>query len=328
VSTAKPRLIASAVLARYGFPIVLAGVFVFFSVMTGSFLTLANLDDMAHDMAPLIVISAAEAFVVMSGKLDISVGSIAFLSASLASLAMRAYGLDPIAALVIALAAGGLLGAVNGAIVVALRVNALIATLGTMIMFRGVALELTDAGLVPLPEKVRLLGNLSVGPLFVDIAVAAVVLLALDVVHRRTRFGRQIMAIGNSEGVASDLGIPVRSVIFRNFVLCGALAALGGVLTTLQVGAVTAYLGSGLEFNAVAVVVVGGISLFGGRGNLLYSVTLGALTFETIRTGLNYYGANPYSYRLVGGAVIFIAMYADALKRGRLGQNRNVLMRE
>ena len=327
MNPAKPPLIVSAVLSRYGFPIVLASVFVFFSVATRSFLTLANLDDMAHDMSPLIVISAAEALVVMSGKLDISVGSVAFLSASLASLAMRDYGVDPIAALLIALAAGGLLGAVNGAIVVALRVNALIATLGTMIMFRGVGLELTDAGLVPLPENVRLLGNLSIGPLFVDIVVAAVVLFTLDVVHRRTRFGRQIMAVGNSEAVASDLGIPVRSVIFRNFVLCGALAALGGVLTTLQVGAVTAYLGSGLEFNAVAVVVVGGISLFGGRGNLLYSVALGALTFETIRTGLNYYGANPYSYRLVGGAVIFIAMYADALKRGRLGQNRNVLMR-
>jgi ribose/xylose/arabinose/galactoside ABC-type transport system permease subunit len=327
VNPAKPPFIVSAVLSRYGFPIVLASVFVFFSVATRSFLTLANLDDMAHDMSPLIVISAAEALVVMSGKLDISVGSVAFLSASLASLAMRDYGVDPIAALLIALAAGGLLGAVNGAIVVALRVNALIATLGTMIMFRGVALELTDAGLVPLPEKVRLLGNLSIGPLFVDIVVAAIVLITLDVVHRRTRFGRQIMAVGNSEVVASDLGIPVRSVIFRNFVLCGALAALGGVLTTLQVGAVTAYLGSGLEFNAVAVVVVGGISLFGGRGNLLYSVALGALTFEAIRTGLNYYGANPYSYRLVGGAVIFIAMYADALKRGRLGQNRNVLMR-
>ena len=107
---------ASAVLSRYGFPIVLASVFVFFSVATCSFLTLANLDDMAHDMSPLIVISAAEAFVVMSGKLDISVGSIAFLSAALASLAMRDYGVDPIAALLIALATGGLLGAVNGAI--------------------------------------------------------------------------------------------------------------------------------------------------------------------------------------------------------------------
>jgi ribose/xylose/arabinose/galactoside ABC-type transport system permease subunit len=327
VNTTSPPLRAGVILSRFGFPIVLVGIFVAFSVTTNGFLTLGSLSDMAHDMAPLVVISAAEAFVVMSGKLDISVGSIAFLSASLASLAMRAFGIDPLAALLIALAAGGLMGAANGAIVVALRVNALIATLGTMIMFRGIGLELTDAGLVPLPERVRLLGNLSVGPLFVDVVVAATVLFAVDVLHRRTRFGRQIMAVGNGEAVASDLGIPVRSVVFRSFVLCGVLAALGGVLTTLQVGAVTAYLGNGLEFNAVAVVVVGGISLFGGRGNLLYSVALGALTFEMIRTGLNYYGANPYSYRLVGGAVIFIAMYADALKRGRLGQRRSVLVR-
>jgi len=118
---------------------------------------------------------------------------------------MRDYGVDPIAALLIALAAGGLLGAVNGAIVVVLRVNALIATLGTMIMFRGIGLELTDAGLVPLPEKSAAASAIySIGPLFFDIVVAAVVLLTLDVVHRRTRFGRQIMAIGNSEAVAFD----------------------------------------------------------------------------------------------------------------------------
>jgi ribose/xylose/arabinose/galactoside ABC-type transport system permease subunit len=172
---------AGVILSRFGFPIVLVGIFVAFSVTANGFLTIGSLNDMAHDMAPLVVISAAEAFVVMSGKLDISVGSIAFLSASLVSLAMRAFDIDPLAALLIALVAGGLMGAVNGAIVVALRVNALIATLGTMIMFRGIGLELTDAGLVPLPERVRLLGNLSVGPLFVDVVVAATVLFALHV---------------------------------------------------------------------------------------------------------------------------------------------------
>ena len=88
----------------------------------------------------------------------------------------------------------------------------------------------------------------------------------------------------------------------------------GGVLDTLQIGAISAYLGKGMEFNAVAVIVVGGVSLFGGRGNILSSVVLGALVFELIRNGLNHLGANPYAYRLVSGAVIFAAMYADALK--------------
>jgi ribose/xylose/arabinose/galactoside ABC-type transport system permease subunit len=83
---------------------------------------------------------------------------------------------------------------------------------------------------------------------------------------------------------------------------------------TLQVGSVTAYMGIGLEFNAVAVVVVGGISLFGGRGSVVRGVVLGTLIFEMIRNGLNHFGANPYAYRLVSGTVIFVAMYADALK--------------
>jgi ribose/xylose/arabinose/galactoside ABC-type transport system permease subunit len=91
-------------------------------------------------------------------------------------------------------------------------------------------------------------------------------------------------------------------------------------MSTLQIGSVTAYMGIGLEFNAVAVVVVGGVSLFGGRGSILRAVVLGALAFETIRNGLNHLAANPYAYRLVGGAVIFIAMYADALKPNRSGK--------
>jgi ribose/xylose/arabinose/galactoside ABC-type transport system permease subunit len=108
--------------------------------------------------------------------------------------------------------------------------------------------------------------------------------------------------------------MPVDRLVFVAFVLSGVLAAVGGVLDTLQIGAISAYLGKGMEFNAVAVIVVGGVSLFGGRGNILSSVVLGALVFELIRNGLNHLGANPYAYRLVSGVVIFAAMYADALK--------------
>ena len=89
-------------------------------------------------------------------------------------------------------------------------------------------------------------------------------------------------------------------------------------MTTVQNGAVSPWLGSGLEFTALAVVVVGGISLLGGRGSILIGIIPGAFIFEMIRNGLTNLGANPYSYRLVGGAVIFAAMYADALKSGRL----------
>jgi len=299
---------------RFGFPIVLVVMFAVLSFTTRSFFTLDNQMGMLHAMAPIIIIASGMAMVVMSGKLDISVGSIAFLSVSLGSLLIKEAGWHPVSAYAVTLVIGAVLGAINGFIVVVLKVNPLITTLGTMIAFRGVALQVTNANVIVLPDEVRQFGNLSFGPVFADILVAALVLLAIHLLHQRTSYGRQITAIGNGEMIAARIGLPVNRLVFVNFILCGVLAAFGGIFAAAQVGSVTTFLGQGLEFTAVAVVVVGGISLFGGQGKILGGVALGALTFEMIRNGLNHLGANPYSYKLVGGVVIFIAMYADALK--------------
>ena len=192
--------------------------------------------------------------------------------------------------------------------------NSLIATLGTMIAFRGFGLSLTDGGLIEMPDAIKPLGNTMLGPIFLDTAIALVVLVAVHLVHRRTTFGRQLTAMGNNEDVARRIGIPVERRTFAALLLSGLLAAAAGVMYTMQVAVSTAKIGEGMEFTAVAAVVVGGISLFGGRGNILTSVILGSLTFQMIRSGLQHIGANPYSYRLVEGVVIFVAMYADALK--------------
>ena len=105
------------------------------------------------------------------------------------------------------------------------------------------------------------------------------------------------------------------------------LASLGGILTTIQNGAVSPFLGSGWEFTALAAIVVGGISLLGGRGTVFFCVLPGVFIFEMIRNGLTNLGADPYSYRLVGGVVIFAAMYADALKSGQSQLSRTLRSR-
>jgi ribose/xylose/arabinose/galactoside ABC-type transport system permease subunit len=150
----------------------------------------------------------------------------------------------------------------------------------------------------------------------------------VQLLHRRTTFGRQLTAIGNNEDVARRVGIPVDRRTFATLLISGAFAAIAGVIYTLQVGVNTAKIGDGMEFTAVAAVVVGGVSLFGGRGNILTSVILGSLIFQIIRSGLQQVGANPYSYRLVEGVVIFIAMYADALKTGHIGSGGGRLLRK
>jgi len=301
----------------HGFPLVLLVMVLIFGGLAPGFLGLANLRGMLHSMAPIVIIACGMAVVVMQGKLDISVGSIGFVAMAVASLLMTEQGWPVGLACGAALVIGMALGALNGFVVVVLRVNPLIATLGTMIAFRGLALQITDSRVIVLPESMRGFGNLTLGPLFADTVIALAVLLAVHLLHRNTGFGRTMTAIGNDEQVARRVGLPVGRTVFLSFVLSGFLAALGGVLSAAQVGSVTTFLGRGLEFTAVAIVVVGGISLFGGRGSILTGVALGALTFEIIRSGLNHVGANPYFYQLIGGLVIFIAMYAAALRLKR-----------
>jgi ribose/xylose/arabinose/galactoside ABC-type transport system permease subunit len=305
-------------LANSGAVVVLGVTYAAFSIAAPSFFGLQNLLDIVHVISPMIIVSTGMALVVMSGKLDISVGSIAYVASALFAIVLRDGTLSLPAAVLASTAAGLALGCVNAMIVVGLRVNSLIATLGTMIAFRGLGLSVTDGGLIVLPESAKSLGNVAIGPLYMDTIVALAILIAAQFIHRQTSFGRQLTAIGNNEDVARRIGIPVERRIFASLLISGALAAVAGVVYTLQVGVNTAKIGDGMEFTAVATVVVGGVSLFGGRGNILASVILGSMIFQIIRSGLQQAGANPYSYRLVEGVVIFIAMYADALKTGHI----------
>jgi ribose/xylose/arabinose/galactoside ABC-type transport system permease subunit len=314
----------SDLLFQRGFFVVFAVIFIFFSLATPHFFQADNILNIFSAMDPLAITASGLALVVMSGRLDISVGSTAFLSCAVGALLMNHSDLNPACAAIIVVCCGALLGAVNGFIVGVLGVNSLIATLSTMIAYRGMALALTDALLLQLPPPVRFLGNTRLGSIPLDIFVMLAVLIAVHLLQTRTAFGRQIMAMGNDIAVARKVGLPVDRIGFFSFVLAGALASVGGILTTIQNGAVSPFLGSGLEFTALAVVVVGGISLLGGRGAILFSIIPGAFIFEMIRNGLTNLGADPYSCRLVGGAVIFAAMYADALKSGRYSMRRGL----
>lgn len=299
---------------RYGFIIVLVAIVAFFTLTAPYFLTATNIIGLLHAAAPLMVIASGLALVVMTGKLDISVGSTAFLTTAVGTLLMVRHNVDPLLALLVVLALGLLIGVLNGFIVVVLRVNPLIATLGTMIGLRGIGLELTKSTNISLPEDIRRLGNATVGPVFVDILIALLIMLIIHLIHQRTAFGRQVMALGNDEDTAARLGVRVPRVVFLTFIFSSLLASIGGVLTVVQVGSLSSSIGSGLEFTAVSVIVIGGISLFGGTGTILPGALRGVLLLEIIRNGLNHLGADPYAYRFVNGAVIFIAMYADSLR--------------
>jgi ribose/xylose/arabinose/galactoside ABC-type transport system permease subunit len=298
----------------YGFVGVMVAVVIALSLSTDSFLTFANVMGLLHTSAPMLITGAGLAMVVMTGKLDISIGSVSFLTSTIGAILMVRMGLSPIIAIPIVFLLGAFVGVFTGFFVVVLKVNPLIASLGMLFAVRGIALRLTEGRVISMPESIAEFGNMTVFGIYVDIVVAVVFLILVHLLHTRTVYGRHIMAIGNDEETAERLGVRVERVTMISFIVSGFCAAVGGFFTASQIGAVTLHMGQGLEFTAIAMIVIGGISLFGGEGSLLPGFFLGVLTLNLIENGLNHLGASPYVYPFVRGGVIFAAMYADTLK--------------
>lgn len=301
-------------LFTYGFLIVLVVVVVFFSATAPNFFRLTALIAVFHTAAPMFVLASGLAFVIMTAKLDISVGSTVYLASAVGAVMISRLGLPIPLALLTILVIGCVAGAVNGFTVVVLRVNPLIATLGTMMALRGLALQLSNSMVISLPDNLRAIGNLRFAGIYADIFFSLLVLIIMHVVHTRTRFGRQVMAIGNGPEVAERLGVKVKWTDFWAYVLCGFMAAVASIVLMFQLGAVSPDAGSGYEFSGIAMNVIGGVSLFGGEGTIIPGIILGGFTLTVIQAGLNYIGASIFVYPFVRGGIIFIAMFADALK--------------
>jgi ribose/xylose/arabinose/galactoside ABC-type transport system permease subunit len=198
-------------LRDYGFVIILIAVMAVFSLTTTTFLTLENILSLLHESVPLAIMDLGLALVVMTGKLDISIGSIAFLSSAVGMLLMAHNGLPAEIGLPLIVLVGTACGLVNGLVCVYLRVNPLITTMGAMFVYRGLALQLTSSRAISVSRALRDLGNARLGPFFFDIAVAAA------------------LAIGSNADAAAKLGVRVSRTSLATFVLSGFFAGLVGV---------------------------------------------------------------------------------------------------
>lgn len=298
----------------YGFPIILVLVLIFLAVTTRNFFTLRNIMSLLHSSAPIIITASGLALVVMSGNIDISIGSVTFLSSTIAAVLIVRLGVSPILAIPLVFLTGAACGAITGLIVTKLKVNPLIASMGMLFILRGLALRLTGGRVISLPDSLRNFGNLKIGFIYVDLIIAILFIIFVFVLHTKTSFGRNLMAIGNDVVAAQTIGINTDRVLFTAFLLSGLFASIGGFLNAMQLGGVTLHMGQGLEFTGIAMIVVGGISLFGGEGSIIPGFLLGVFTLNLIENGLNHMGASPYAYPFFRGGVIFVAMFADTLK--------------
>jgi ribose transport system permease protein len=286
-------------------------------VMTDRFLELQNWINILIQSSSLAVAAIGITFVLLTAGVDLSVGSIMFVAVAVAGkLIFNGYPLS--IGILAGLLVGVLGGAINGMIVVRLRVAAFIATLAMLFIARGFGLWLTNTRAMNMPESVTQLGSSSLFWIPIPVLVMFVVAISSQLFLSITPWGRQIYAIGSSRESASKAGVQVSAIMLLAYVICGCCAALAGLIALSQTGAVSPSFGNQREFAAIAAAVLGGTSLFGGRGSVLPGAVFGAVLFQTVENGLVLLNADPYLYPLVVSGIIFLAVLLDT--------SRNILI--
>jgi rhamnose transport system permease protein len=290
------------------------------SISAPQFLSASNLTQVAVLASIVAIAAVGEALVVITRNVDLSVEATMGLVAYAVARALELHVFDGPGAVLLGLGIGLALGMINGVIVTLLRVPAIVATLGTLSVFRGIDYLIAGSHQVPLaalpPGFTDAARDSILGiPMFVAVTLVAVVIGM--VLLRWTRFGRQLYAVGSNPDAAEILGIPSRRVVFVAFSICGLLAGVAGVMWVMEFGTISGTAATGVVLAVVAAVVVGGVNIFGGSGTLA-GAAIGALFLGFIANALILVGLSQFWLQAIYGVVILVAVTADAFIVRRL----------
>lgn len=280
------------------------------SVLSPSFLSLTNLFNIFKQITVAGIVGLGMAFVILTGGIDLSVGSILGLSGVMAAGVLKSTG-SAYLAVGVALGIGLVCGVLNGFWVARCKIPPFIATLGMMILLRGCILVYTKGS--PIPIKSDLFKFFGKGEIFA-IPIQVIILIILYIVAHfilsQTRFGRSIYAFGGNKEAARLSGIPVIKTEWMAYVINGLMCGIAAVILTARLGSAQSTTGTGIEMDAIAAVILGGISLSGGVGYVLPTV-VGAMIMGIIDNILTLLNVNPHATNIVKGLVILIAVLVD-----------------
>ena len=309
------------------FMLIIVAVLVFGSLIDGYY-SFRTFNRIASSVAIITVVAVGQTLVVLTRNIDLSVGSIAgFTAYFVGTLIANHNGINPLLAVAIAIALGAAMGVVNGVIVAWGRVPAVVVTLGTLAIYRGVLVDLSGAKTVTtdsLPQWLLDLPRLNIVP-FGDIdiralfAIAVVIVVIFQFGTSYLSFARRFYAVGSNPEAAQLIGLPMKRIVFVAFVACGALAGLAGFMMLARFGNITVEAGRGLELSVVAAVVVGGVNVFGGSGRVTGAM-LGAIMIGILEQSLFRLGISEFWRDALLGLLILLAVASDAVILQRLNQ--------
>ena len=285
-----------------------------FSFVSPAFLSGTNVSTIFDSVAVIAVLTVGQAFVIITAGIDLSQGSVVALAGVIGAAVMMRHGI--FLGTVVMLAVGLAVGLFNGILIAYTRVPAFIVTLGSLSMASGVALLATGGQpIYNLPPALSNFGGGAVMGLFPYIIIITIVVAIVgQIILGRTRFGRSVYAIGSNRTAAILSGLSVRRTTVLVYVISGLLSGLGALMLTAYVSTADPQAGANFELDAIAAVVIGGGSLFGGQGSV-WAATLGALLLSVLTNGTQLLGVSSYAQTLILGIVVIGAVFIDSFRK-------------
>jgi ribose transport system permease protein len=311
--------LASGFLIRHIMVVVMLLIVAFFAYRSARFATPDNLTNILIAAAPFALIALGQTLVILTGGIDLSVGSVMAASAMAAAWTAKHAGDSPMLPLVAAVVTGLLAGSINGLIVSKFEVPPFITTLGMLTLASGIAYVIGNgAPINGLPASFGSFANTQILGLTLPVILMIIAIVVLAFVMKRTNYGLRVYAIGGNRLAAEIAGVRSRNILFSVYTISGVLAGLSGLMLASRVITGAPNLGQGYELDAIAAVVIGGASLMGGRGTV-WGTAIGLLLIQTINNGLDLLLVPAYWQNVIKGVIIVAAVGVDvwAARRGR-----------
>ena len=288
------------------------------SIASPYFLTTGNLSNILVQASVIALLAGGQTFVILTGGVDLAVGALTALCGAVAGHMMIKLGMPVWPAIAVALAIGAAVGVFNGYLVAYVGIPAFIVTLGGLTLWRGLAFEATggfdNAGM---PEPLPFIGYGEFLGVPMPILISAIYFVVMAFVLSSTKLGRYVYAMGSNEMGARQVGINIKAYKLAVYVVCGLSCALGAIVLMARMDSSSGKMAQMFELDAIAAVILGGTSLFGGRGSIWGSL-LGAILITMVRNGMNLLEISQFKQMMAIGAVVIVAVWIDVLRRQRL----------
>jgi ribose transport system permease protein len=289
-----------------------------FGSLSDVFFTERNLINILQQSSINACLAIGMTIVIISGGIDLSVGATAALSAVLSATLLKYGGGSPAMVIALAMMIGAFCGLFNGAVIAFVGLQPFIVTLGTLSIYRALALLYTGGNpVLALPSEFRQIFTSDLIGLPVPVVLVGMLAVLASIVLARSPIGEYIFAVGGNEEAARVSGVPIELTKITAYVASGTLAALASVILMARLGAAEPTLGNLWELDAIAAAAIGGASLMGGKGSI-FGTILGAIVLGAMRNGLTLLNVQAFYQLLATGIIILLAMLVDRLTRGRM----------